>query len=169
MKLDNFYWLYQVECIPTGRIYIGQTGKPNPCWRWSDHFVDLRNGISRCVLLQAEWNLYPELVYWRFQALDRVEGKRVANQREAEFVLGTPPEKRLNCIGTSCISLERRRKIESMLREGRKYREITQETGITGGMISRINKILQADQSLEVSHTPTPEEVRVTAAAGGRT
>jgi hypothetical protein len=140
MKLDNVYWLYQMECIPTGRVYIGQTGKPNPCWRWSDHVVNLRNGISDSPKLQAEWYAHSNLKFWRFQVLDTVDGKRAANHREAELVLGTPEANRLNCVSTSCISLERRSKIEALLRDGRPYREIVAATGISKGMISRINK-----------------------------
>ena len=142
MKLDKVYWVYQIECLQTGNVYIGQTGKPNPCWRWADHVVELRNGISKCVLLQAEWKRYPSLTQWRFQALDRVNGKREANHREAERVLGTAAKKRLNALSTSCISLERRTRIENMLRQQKPYAVIVEQTGISKGMISRIKKAL---------------------------
>ena len=140
MKLNNVYWIYMMECVPSGKRYYGQTGKPNPCWRWSDLFIECRNGNSKMPGLQAEWNVYPDFTKWRFQAVDKVDGRRSANAREAEFILACPDDKRLNCLSTSCISQIRREKIMLMLKCGSKYTEITKETGISGGMISRIAK-----------------------------
>lgn len=160
VKFDNYYWIYQLECIPTNKFYTGQTGKPNPCWRWSDHFCELRRGISHSPLLQAEWNLYPDLKYWRFSTVDRVIGKRVANHREAEAVLGTSAHQRLNCLSTTAISFERRTRILSMLEAGRPYKEISAETGISGGMISRINTYRKANKD-EIYNSQRREDRRV--------
>ena len=140
MKLNDIYWLYAVECIPNGKVYVGKTGKPNPCWRWADHFVELRNGISQSPLLQDAWNEYPELIHWQFNTLDKVEGKRTANHREAELILNMPESKRLNTSKTSTVSLERRRRVEEMLKEGSRYVDIRDAVGISIGMISKIKK-----------------------------
>jgi hypothetical protein len=138
MKLNNTYWIYAIECIPTGQIYVGQTGKPNPCWRWSEHVVQLRNGISQSPLLQSTWNTFPDLTQWQFRALAKVTGKRSANHREAELILEIPENKRLNTGKTSTVSLLRRRRIEQMLNEGRKYTDIRKAVGISMGMISKM-------------------------------
>ncbi len=142
MKLNDIYWLYAIECVPTGKVYIGKTGKPNPCWRWADHFVDLRNGISQSPLLQQAWDEYPEFTHWRFSTLDKVEGKRQASEQEAKLILETPESLRLNTSKTSMLSLERRQTVERLLSEGRRYIDIRDEVGISLGMISKIKKTM---------------------------
>jgi hypothetical protein len=140
MKLNNWYWVYQIECIPSGRRYVGLTGKPNPCWRWSELVVNLRNGISDARLLQAEWDAYPDLTQWQFRALGRADGLREGRWKEAEFFLAMPEALRLNSPNSLSLSRERDEKIESMLQEHRKYREIGAATGVSMAWISRIKK-----------------------------
>lgn len=132
------YWLYVIECIPTGQKYVGQTGKPNPCWRWSDHVLDLRLGKHKSELFQIAWNTYPCLTQWQFRAIDRAAGKRAANLREADLILAIPVEMRLNSKKTSTVSLARLRNVQEMLLAGRKYIDIRDEAGISLGMISKI-------------------------------
>jgi uncharacterized protein YerC len=129
--------------VKTGQVYIGKTGKPNPCWRWSEHISDLKNGSSVCPLLQEAWNENSDLTQWQFRALDRVEGKVMANHREAELILEVPDHKRLNTKSTSTVSLARRKEVERMLLEGFRYIDIRDAVGISLGMISKIQKTLQ--------------------------
>ena len=141
MKLNDVYWIYSIECNPTGKIYVGQTGKPNPCWRWADHVVSLRNGFNTAPLLQEEWNAHPDLTSWTFRPLDRVDGKRAANEREAERILAVPVDRRLNTSKTSTVSMDRRLRVEEMLSRGCKYRDIQDAVGISLGMISKIKRL----------------------------
>lgn len=142
MKLNNTYWIYSMECIPTKQIYIGQTGKPNPCWRWADHMVELRNGISQSPLLQEAWDATQDWTQWIFRILAKVEGKRTANFREAELILELPESRRLNTNKTSTVSLARRRRVAAMLQEGRRYIDIRDAVGVSMGMISKIKRTL---------------------------
>lgn len=141
--MSDKYWIYQIQCVKTGQTYIGQTGKPNPCWRWSDHILDLSNGRSACPLLQEAWNETPNLTQWQFRALDRIEGKVMANHREAELILEVEDHKRLNTKSTSTVSLARKKEVEKMLLEGFRYIDIRDTVGISLGMISKIHKTLQ--------------------------
>ncbi len=154
MKLNDRYWLYAMECIPTGQLYIGQTGRPNPCWRWSEHFVALRNGTSHNRLLQAVWHKYPALTYWQFRVLDVVNGKWAANHREADLILDTPEEKRLNSNKTSTMGLVKRRRIESMLQLGCRYVDIRDTVGVSLGMISKIKRVGLTNEQQQISPTP---------------
>jgi uncharacterized protein YerC len=138
VKLDDVYWLYELKCIPSGKLYRGLTGKPNPFWRFSDHFVELRNGISPLPLLQAEWNLYPSLFDWHFQTIDRVHGKPAANLREAELLRAIPDLLSLNCKTALLISLAKRDRVLSMLDEGHTYRVIAKEAGVSLGMVAKL-------------------------------
>lgn len=137
VHLDR-YWLYAVECIPTGKIYIGQTRGVSPFPRWSEHFAGLKRGYSTSPLLQAEWTRHPELPLWRFRALDRVFGRIAANQREAELILAVSERDRLNVAGRSTVSLVRQRRVVELLKAGLPYKEIQMETGLTPGTISKI-------------------------------
>ena len=132
------YWIYAIECISTGQTYVGQTSKGSPCWRWAEHVTDLGNGTNKCPLLQECWNQNSDLTQWQFRVLDESEGKISAKHREAELILSIPENLRLNTPKTSTISLERRRMIESMLKDGVKYLEIQDKTGISIGTISKI-------------------------------
>lgn len=138
MKLDNYYWVYTLECVPTGRIYVGLTGKPNPAWRWSDHIVQMRNGISLSPRLQEEWNRFPHLRFWRFGTIDRVDGKRAGNDLEARTTLAVPEDKRLNEKLKTAVSLEKRAKCEKMLTEGRRYVDIVKDLGVSIGWVSHV-------------------------------
>jgi uncharacterized protein YerC len=140
VKLDNLYWVYRMECVPSGRVYVGQTGKPNPCWRWSDLFLELRNSLSKSPLLQQEWNRYPDFCAWQFRALERVTGKRTANFREAAQILLLSESARLNVLTTSCVTLSRRRAVQHLLGQKTLYRDIQKLTGLSQGMISKIKR-----------------------------
>jgi GIY-YIG catalytic domain len=83
-KMDT-YWLYEMKCIPTGKTYIGRTIK-NPCLRWAEHFVELRNGISQCPLLQMAWQKHPCLSDWQFHAIKQVDGRTNAKHCEAALI-----------------------------------------------------------------------------------
>jgi hypothetical protein len=138
MKLNDVYWVYQIECVPTKKLYIGLTGKPNPCWRWSDHYLELRRDVSKAPLLQAEWNRYPDLTQWSFRALFRVEGVKLGRTKEAEVFLATPKNLRLNSPNTLALNWQRREKIEDMLKQGVSYRTIVKATGVSLGLVAKI-------------------------------
>jgi hypothetical protein len=121
-------------------VYVGQTGRPNPILRWADRVGQLSTGASPSKLLQAAWDEYPDLKCWQFRVLDRVDGKREANHREAEFILKTAEAARLNTGNTSTVSLGRRRQVETMLDKGCKYVEIRDTVGVSMGTISKIKK-----------------------------
>lgn len=149
MKLDNYYWVYQIECIPTGKRYIGLTGKPNPCWRWSDHYIELRNGISKARLLQEEWNRHPDFCQWSFRGLVRVEGIKAGRLAEAKAFLEVPEHLRLNSPLTLAVNFERHDKIVEMLKQKISYRQIVKATGVSLGLVSKIKaQLSQADRSL---------------------
>lgn len=138
MKLDNYWWVYTMECVPSGRIYVGLTGKPNPAWRWSDHFVQLRNGTSPSPGLQKEWNKYPDLSHWRFGTVGRVEGKVAGNDLEAKTILSIPEDLRLSEKQKTAISQERRAECQKMLSQGHKYKDIAKVMRVSLGWISRV-------------------------------
>lgn len=50
--------VYQIRCIPTGKIYIGSA--VNLRKRWEEHRRSLRKGKHRNRYLQAAWNKYGE-------------------------------------------------------------------------------------------------------------
>jgi hypothetical protein len=142
MKLDNYWWVYTLECVPTGRTYVGLTGKPNPAWRWSEHIIQMRNGISLSPRLQQEWNAYPHLRFWRFGTIDRVEGKVAGNQLEATTTVALPEDKRLNEKIKSSVTLEKRQQVEKLLAEGRRYVDIVKEVGVSMGWVSHVKHAL---------------------------
>lgn len=50
--------IYQVQCVPTGKIYIGSATDIRA--RWHNHRLALRGGRHKNPHLQAAWNLYGE-------------------------------------------------------------------------------------------------------------
>lgn len=143
------FWLYCLECIPTGQLYIGQSSRRNPCIRWSEHVSALIRGDSCHPLLQAAWQANPGWRNWQFRVLDIVAGKRATNYREAELILAMPVDKRLNSPNTSTLSLAKHQRVAAMLAAGIKYHTIRDTVGISTGMISRIATQLRAEQEKE--------------------
>lgn len=139
----NLFWIYSIECVETGQIYIGQTSKPVPFWRWGDHINALKNNYCRNSLFQEVWNSYSDLKYWRFQALDRVEGKVKANHRESEFIYKIPVNKRLNMSNSSpLVSYEQKQRIEKMIKDKTMGYLIAEEVGVSPSTVSKIKKEL---------------------------
>lgn len=62
--------VYQIRCLPTGKIYIGSA--VNLRARWQQHRWSLRRGNHRNVHLQAAWNKYGEENF-EFSVLELVE------------------------------------------------------------------------------------------------
>jgi hypothetical protein len=54
--LPNAPGVYEIRCLPTGKIYIGSA--VNVRARWSHHQLSLRQGTHRNPHLQAAWNKY---------------------------------------------------------------------------------------------------------------
>jgi group I intron endonuclease len=52
------YYIYKIECLENGKVYIGQTKNPNK--RKNEHFNDLRNNRHHSILLQRAYNKYGE-------------------------------------------------------------------------------------------------------------
>lgn len=140
---NNHYWLYAIECVVTGQVYVGQTLKPNPCMRWMIHINELRNKKSCAPLLQAVWNKHPTPTKWRFQVLDEARGARATNYREAELILEVPEHLRLNEHTKPIISIEKHRQVEAMLLAGRKYDDIHIKVGVSTGLISKIKRAME--------------------------
>lgn len=57
-KIPNDSGVYQILCVPTGKIYIGSA--VNLRQRWSHHWSKLRRGEHHNVHLQNAWNIYDE-------------------------------------------------------------------------------------------------------------
>ena len=62
--------IYQIHCIPTGKIYIGST--VNFEYRWGQHRSRLRRGDHVNIHLQSAWIKYGEQSF-EFSILERVE------------------------------------------------------------------------------------------------
>lgn len=136
--MSRQFWIYAIECIPSGRVYIGKTCQSNPCFRWAEHIVNLRNRISTSPLLQREWNTHPDLCAWTFRVLDVAVGGWDAKHKEASLILDVDPDLRLNTQKTSTVSLARRRIAEDMLDANTTFRKIREATGLSVGMIHKI-------------------------------
>src|SRR5919205_4425633 len=61
--------VYQILCVPTGKVYIGST--VNLRERWSNHLWRLRCGQHQNVFLQRAWNKYGE-AHFKFSVLELV-------------------------------------------------------------------------------------------------
>jgi len=140
MKLDNRYWIYQLKCLASNKVYIGRTGSYNPCLRWSDHFSELRRGTSPSPGLQAEWNLHPDWTKWSFQVLVLVEGRLAANRQEAATSIAVPDELRLNALGSVAQGQLKRARIYELLDQGTRYIDIVKLVGVSLGTISNLKK-----------------------------
>ena len=137
------FWIYAIECIETGQIYIGQTSKPSPFWRWSYHMNALKNRYTKNSLFQQVWDMYPNLVHWRFQALRRVKGKVNANHCEVEEINKVPKDKRLNLVDTSPgLTLEQHDEIRRLLENKVKGYIIAKEVGVSNSTVSGIKKLI---------------------------
>lgn len=53
--------IYQILCVPTGKIYIGSSN--DMARRWSEHRKMLRSGIHPNAHLQGAWNKYTEAAF----------------------------------------------------------------------------------------------------------
>jgi len=133
--------IYQIECLETGQIYIGQTKYRMPFSRLADHVSTLRNQKSPHPKLQQVWNEYPTLVFWQFRVLDdEIESQRTADRREAYFTLQVPEDKRLNEVSRVRSTVEKYLEVEQLCAQGLLYREVSQRTGVSLGQISKIRK-----------------------------
>ena len=135
------HWIYEIECIPTAQVYVGQTIK-SPMSRWSEHMSALMNNNSISPLFQKAWDEHPDITQWRFRILGHAVGKVNANHVEAKLILDSPKPLRLNSEKTSTLSLEKRLVVEQMLQDGIRYVDINAHTGVSMGMISKIKKAL---------------------------
>ena len=57
---DGLGVIYQIRCIPTGKVYVGQAQSERLQLRWDRHRSDLRKGKHHAVKLQRAWNKYGE-------------------------------------------------------------------------------------------------------------
>lgn len=55
--MSEFY-IYKIECLLDGKVYIGQT--KNKQKRWDEHKYELRRGIHHSIHLQRAWSKYGE-------------------------------------------------------------------------------------------------------------
>ena len=132
-----FYWIYEIKCLPTNQVYIGKSLGVWPFFRWADHFSGLNKG-KRPPKFQEVWDAFPDLKYWQFRVLDRVEGRVNSKRREAELILAVPEHQRINSSTTSTLSSERRKMVLEGLESGLMYKEIAKMTGVSMGTISKI-------------------------------
>ncbi len=74
LKLPRTIGVYQILCVPTGKIYIGSTVDLRA--RWSSHRRSLRRGRHSNVFLQQAWDKYGEENF-TFSVLDFVEASEL--------------------------------------------------------------------------------------------
>lgn len=90
----NYPGIYTIKCIPTGKIYVGQT--INLRRRWHSHRWHLRKGIHKNGHLQNAWNKYGEdnFVFYIVIDLQGTPSDQLqAALNEAELrILGTIPK-----------------------------------------------------------------------------
>jgi len=132
------YWIYEIRCVLSNKVYIGKTRRPNPFLRWSQHYLDLCQQKHHSKLLQKEWDKYPHLPEWQFRTICTVFGTKESNHKEAELVISIPQELRLNTLGGYTLSLDRKNQIEAMLADGKRYIDIRDAVGVSLGTISNI-------------------------------
>jgi len=70
LALPRASGIYQIRCIPTGKIYIGSA--KNLRVRWGQHQRSLRRGLHSNIHLQQAWNRYGEASF-DFTTLEIVE------------------------------------------------------------------------------------------------
>ena len=134
------FTIYQIECLETEQIYVGQTKYSTPFGRWADHVYSLRSQKSKHPKLQEAWNNYPDLAAWSFRVLDDAESKPAADKREAYYTLQVPEDKRLNEAARICMSVEKYLEVEAPCQHGMKYVDISQRLNVSMGQISKIRK-----------------------------
>lgn len=78
--LPRLSGVYQILCIPTGKIYIGST--VNLRERWSGHRCSLRRGKHQNIFLQRAWNKYGEACF-EFSILKFVEASGLLPAEQA--------------------------------------------------------------------------------------
>ncbi|HEU5369275.1 MAG TPA: GIY-YIG nuclease family protein [Ktedonobacterales bacterium] len=69
-KLPGVSGIYQIRCIPTGKIYIGSA--VNLSARWGQHQWSLRKGKHKNIYLQNAWDRYGEANF-EFSVLEYVD------------------------------------------------------------------------------------------------
>lgn len=75
--------IYKIECLRTGRVYIGQS--INIVNRWKQHRYVLRAGKCENKLLQDDWNKYPESFV--FSTIEELPNdKKILLNREREIL-----------------------------------------------------------------------------------
>lgn len=70
VKLPRASGIYQIRCIPTGKIYVGSA--VNLRERWNRHKGSLRRGKHRNRYLQSAWNSYGEANF-EFSILEYID------------------------------------------------------------------------------------------------
>ena len=81
--------IYQILCVPTGKIYIGSTQDINK--RWRDHRCLLRCGRHENSKLQRAWNKYGEEAF-AFSILELVLLTDVLLDREQRYLDRLKPQ-----------------------------------------------------------------------------
>ena len=56
--MERISGIYKITCVPTGKVYIGQSN--NIYKRWTDHRLELRKNQHINNYLQRAWNKYGE-------------------------------------------------------------------------------------------------------------
>ena len=138
----NDYWIYEIRCVPSNKVYIGKTRRPTPFFRWSQHYLELCQRNHHSKFLQEEWDKYPDLTQWQFQTICTAIGTIESNHKEAELILNIPQELRLNTLGGYSLSLDKQNRVKAMLADGKKYIDIRDTLGVSLGTISSIKNKL---------------------------
>jgi len=90
VKLSGIYAIY---CIPSDRIYIGQSTSINR--RWTEHKTHLNNNKHINPVLQASWNKYGSSLF-SFFVLEE-GGKRELDEKEGYYASLFPVKQLMNC------------------------------------------------------------------------
>ncbi len=133
--------IYKLVHLPSGKTYVGKTIKL-PMNRWSQHFASLKSNTHKTPKFQDLWNEDPNLTSWVCHTVwsGSTDTGWEMKYKEAEFILAVEENLRLNEPNTAVLSLERRQKIEAMLKEGIRMVEIRDTLGVSIGTISNVKR-----------------------------
>lgn len=151
MKISDKCGVYQILCVPSGRLYVGSSVRIYG--RWYQHRLALRREKSHCVVLQRAWIKYGENAF-RFSLLEECDPENLQLREQSHINALKPEMNAIHADRRSALGVSARAALITRCPRGHVYDEAN--TFLNQGR--RICRACNAERVSAIYAGMTPEE-----------